>query len=241
MERKDFLKKGLGLIGVSSVIIDACKKDGLNDSDVLTSVSEDLSTESCIVSPGETEGPYPYPGGEKNNPLNRVDVTEGKPGLPLYLTFSVVNTNDNCNLVSGARVDIWHCDRDGYYSGYKQNGYLGNKDLTGQTFMRGYQITDANGQCKFTTIYPGWYPGRATHIHIEVFINGVLKKTTQIAFPDKANKKVYTTAGYTAHGQNPTNNLADSVFVNSLASELATIDSYSAAGVHVSYQIGIAL
>lgn len=241
MERKDFLKKGLGLIGVSTVVLDACKKDGLSDTDVLTAGSADMSSEGCVVSPAETEGPYPYPGGEKNNPLNRVDVTEGKPGLPLYLTFTVVNTNAGCAPVTGARVDIWHCDRDGYYSGYKQNGYLGQKDLTGQTFMRGYQVADANGECKFTTIYPGWYPGRTTHIHIEVFINGALKKTTQIAFPDRANKKVNSTDGYSAHGQNPTKNLADSVFVNSLSSELASVDSYSASGVHASYTIGIAL
>ncbi len=242
MQRKDFLRSSLGLVGVSSLVLDACKKDAAADSLLASSVDE--AVDACVVSPTETEGPYPYPGGEVNNPLNRIDVTEGRPGIPLHLTFNVVNTNNGCAPVQNVRIDIWHCDKDGYYSGYSQNGYLGPKNYTGQTFMRGFQVTDANGQAKFTTIYPGWYPGRITHIHIEAFVNGVVKKITQVAFPDKANRKVYTTNLYKAHGQNTSvaNNLADMVFANSLAEELLTITGYSAAnGVDASYTIGLAL
>ena len=192
MKRKDFLRNSLGFVGAGTIMLDACKKDA--ELHVAQSLSKDASVNACIVSPGETEGPYPYPGGEINNPLNRSDVREDRTGLPLIYIFKVVDVNNDCAPIANARVDIWHCDKDGYYSGYKQPGYLGTKDLRGQTFLRGYQLTNANGNCKFITVYPGWYPGRITHIHMEVFINGVLKKTTQVAFPDQVNRKVYQTA-----------------------------------------------
>lgn len=234
MERKDFLKKGLGLIGVSSLVIDACKKDGIVSNDYSEDTAIDESSLACTRTPAEIEGPFPYPGGEINNPLNRVDVTEGKPGTPLYLTFIIQNSNNGCTPVSNARVDIWHCDKDGYYSAYPQSGYLGDIDNTGKTFLRGYQLTNANGRCKFTTIYPGWYPGRTTHIHVEVFINGKLKETTQIAFPDKTNHDVYATAAYAGHGQNTSvlNNRADMAFSDSVASQLVKINSFSATAIY---------
>lgn len=241
MERKDFLKNSLGFVGVSSIVLEACKKD--SSISAVTANATDASTAACKISPTETEGPYPYPGGEINNPLNRSDIREDRTGFPLDYTFKVVNTNDDCAPVPNARVDIWHCDRDGYYSGYRQPGYLGVKDLRGLTYLRGYQITNANGICKFITIYPGWYPGRATHFHVEVFINGVLKKITQVAFPDQANRRVYQMPLYQGHGQNTSvaNNLADFTFANSLTSQLTTIDAYNAQGMKASYTIGLPL
>src|SRR5207248_2741361 len=135
------------------------------------------SPASCAVTPAETEGPYPDRTGMINNAaFFRRDITEGKSGLPLTLTLTIVNTNSSCAAVSGANVEIWQCDAAGHYSEYSQPGYDGN----GQTFLRGIQTTDANGQVTFTTIYPGWYGGRATHIHVDVYRNGALVKTTQI-------------------------------------------------------------
>src|SRR5207253_77450 len=110
----------------------------------------------------------------------RRDVREGRDGLPLTLVLTVVNTKSNCAPLTGAAVEIWQCDAGGHYSEYSQPGYNG----TGQTFLRGLQVTDANGQVTFQTIYPGWYAGRATHIHVEVFVNGSTVKTTQVAFPE---------------------------------------------------------
>jgi protocatechuate 3,4-dioxygenase beta subunit len=132
-------------------------------------------------------------GGEITNPLERIDVTEStQTGVPLSLTFLVVNAGNNCNVVSNARVDIWHCNKDGYYSGYaNQPGILGTKSYVGSTWLRGYQLTDSAGLAKFTTIYPGWYTGRATHIHIEVYVNGVMKKTTQIPSIIRFTQAVY--------------------------------------------------
>src|SRR5664280_3272100 len=104
---------------------------------------------SCVLTPELTEGPY-YISGEK---VRRV-ITEGRPGAPLSLALTVVDAS-TCKPVKGASVDIWHCDALGVYSGVQGN--IG-------TFMRGVQRTDASGLVRFTTVYPGWYNGRAVHI-----------------------------------------------------------------------------
>src|SRR5690348_7953756 len=132
MERKDFLKGGLSLIGISSVI-NACTKESVADELSTSTIRADNTTGSCIVTPEETQGPFPYPGGEINNPLQRIDIRENQTGILTNYTFTVVNTNANCAIVPQARVDIWHCNKDGNYSGYK--------GFTGQTWLRGYQIT----------------------------------------------------------------------------------------------------
>jgi protocatechuate 3,4-dioxygenase beta subunit len=135
------------------------------------------------------------------------------------LTITIVNSNNSCSPVANAAVDIWQCDAQGNYSEYAQPGYNG----TGQTFLRGIQTTDASGRVTFTTVFPGWYQGRATHIHVEVKVNNSVVKVTQIAFADNVIAAVYASGVYAAKGQNPTSNSGDMVFTDSLASEMATI------------------
>lgn len=240
MQRKHFLKNSLGLLGSGALILEACKKASVTSSTTGTGTSG-----GCIVTPEETEGPYPYAGGEINNPLQRIDVTGGQTGVPLTLNFNIVNTNNSCAAVAGARVDIWHCNKDGYYSGYaNQPGISGTQSYVGQTWLRGYQLADTNGKAQFTTIYPGWYSGRATHIHIEVYVNNVLKKTTQITFSDSVSDVVHTSSLYAAHGVNTTRNTADSIFNNSatdLANETVALTGNTTSGYSGSYTIGIAL
>src|SRR5262249_52843152 len=137
-----------------------------------------------------------------------------KPGTTLTLTVKVVNAGSNCAAVSGAQVEIWQCDATGAYSEYGSQA--------AQTYLRGIQTTDANGEVTFTTIYPGWYQGRATHIHLEVTINGRSVKATQMAFPESINATVYASGVYASRGANPTSNLSDSIFADSLSSELVT-------------------
>jgi len=193
---------------------------------------------SCAITPSETEGPYPDKTGMLNNPaFFRRDVTEGRPGLPVTLTLTIVNVNSGCSPVSNASVEIWQCDASGNYSEYSQPGY----DGTGKTFLRGLQTSDANGQVTFTTIYPGWYAGRATHIHIEVTMNGRSVKVTQIAFPETINNAVYATGVYASRGSNPTSNLQDGIFADSLSSELVTPSGNPAAGYSASYQVGVSV
>ncbi|HTH82917.1 MAG TPA: hypothetical protein VL490_08270 [Mucilaginibacter sp.] len=251
MERKNFLRAFAVAAASGPMLIDACKKESAAASSTSTTTTTGSSTSltstngSCVVAPTEEEGPFPYAGGEANNPLARVDVTEGQTGVPLSLTIIVVNTNSNCNVVSGVRVDMWQCNKDGYYSGYSnQPGVLGTQSYVGKTWLRGYQTTDSNGQLKFTTIYPGWYSGRATHVHFEVFINGVLKKTTQMAFPESISDVVQISSLYAAHGINTTRNAKDSVFGNSttdLANETISLMGSVSAGYSGTFTIGLAL
>lgn len=252
MERKNFLKAFALAAAAGPMILDGCKKDSVTKTSTSTTTGTSTSTTttsttgSCIVTATETEGPYPYPSGEIKNPLERSDVTEStQTGVPLSLTFIVVDAGNNCNIVSNARVDIWHCNKDGYYSGYaNQPGILGTKSYVGSTWLRGYQLTDSAGLAKFTTIYPGWYTGRATHIHIEVYVDGVMKKTTQICFSEAINNTVYASSLYSTHGVNTTTNEADSIFGDSLtdlANETVSLTGSVSEGYTGSYTIGINL
>lgn len=242
MERKNFLKTGIGLIGIGA-IANSCTKEVDSSNMISANHSDGATAARCIETPSEMEGPYPYPKGEIKNPLNRSDVREDQTGIPLILNFTVVNIMDGCKPVPNARVDIWSCDKDGYYSGYRQFGYLGFKNNTGKTWLRGYQIANEDGQVQFLTIYPGWYPGRATHVHMEVFVDNILKKTAQIAFPEAVNDRVYKTSDYSAHGLNPTSNADDNIFGNNLddlKNETVVIKK-AGKSLATSYQIGIIL
>jgi protocatechuate 3,4-dioxygenase beta subunit len=121
--------------------------------------------------PELTEGPY-YIEGEQI----RRNITEGKAGVPLTLRLRVVDAS-TCKPIKGAAVDIWHADAGGVYSGF-------GGGARSRTFLRGIQRTDANGVAVFRTIYPGWYPGRAVHIHLKVHVGGSVVHTGQLFFPD---------------------------------------------------------
>jgi protocatechuate 3,4-dioxygenase beta subunit len=183
---------------------------------------------ACAVTPNETAGPYP-----SLTDLFRSDIREGKAGTRLALTVKVVNVNAACAPVPNANVEVWHCDSSGNYSEYGTQA--------AQTYLRGIQSTNSNGEVAFTTIYPGWYQGRATHIHFEVTVNGTSRKITQIAFPESVNASVYSTGVYAARGSNPTSNLADGIFTDSLAAELVTPSGDATNGYTASCQAGIPL
>jgi protocatechuate 3,4-dioxygenase beta subunit len=182
---------------------------------------------ACAVTPTETAGPFP-----SLTDLIRSDIREGKSGTTLTLIITVVNTNNSCAPVENAQVEIWQCDASGSYSQYGSQA--------AQTFLRGIQTTNGDGGVTFTTIYPGWYQGRATHIHVEVVRNGSSVKVTQIAFPESTNATVYATGVYAARGSNPTSNTRDNIFADSLESELATVTGDSASGLTATFRIGIA-
>ena len=187
---------------------------------------------ACAVSPSETQGPYP-----SVTRFMRSDIREGSAGIPLVLVFTVVNVNNTCSPVANANVEIWQCDAAGHYSEYSQGGYDGRA----QTFLRGTQTTDSAGRVTFTTVYPGWYQGRATHIHIEVTVNGRSVKVTQIAFPEAINAQVYRTGVYASRGNNPTSNASDMVFSDSLSQELAVMSGDAASGFTGTYSVGVAV
>ena len=157
---------------------------------------------ACVLSPEMTAGPF----GLDGDKLRR-DVREGRPGVPLTLRTTVIDVS-TCKPIRGAAVDIWHCDAGGAYSGFSEEG------TAGRTFLRGIQKTDANGLALFKTIYPGWYPGRAVHIHVRVYLGGSIVHTGQLFFPEAVTDAVYKRAPYRRRPNRDTRNAADSIFRN---------------------------
>jgi len=143
---------------------------------------------SCVLTPEAGEGPFYL-----DPKLIRSDITSGKPGAPLQLALQVVRSGD-CATLANARVDVWHADAIGLYSGYaKQSGVGGVSPETavGQQYLRGTQITDPNGNVQFRTVFPSWYGGRTPHVHFKVFIGGNEVVASQIFFPDEITREVF--------------------------------------------------
>jgi len=199
------------------------------------------SEPTCTLTPQETAGPYPLDLSATAS-MFRKNIAEGKSGIPLKLTLTVIDVNKGCAPVPDARVDLWHCDKDGYYSGYANTGYLGTRSAVGETFCRGIQLTDAHGKVGFETIYPGWYSGRVQHIHFQVFLNSVLSATSQLAFPETFNTQVNHTALYAAHGQNPTKNTNDTVFSDGANTGYQTVAlAWESDGLEASLTVALAV
>jgi protocatechuate 3,4-dioxygenase beta subunit len=168
----------------------------------------------CVVRPELTIGPYFVDG-----QLNRSDILSEpsdnsvKEGVPLTLNISVVSVaNNSCTPIQNAQVDLWHCDAQGQYSGVSDQGF----DTSGQKFLRGYQLTDANGRVQFVTIYPGWYSGRAVHIHFTIRTRGAdghdYQFTSQFFFDDTLTDQVHSQQPYASRGQRDTRNSNDNIF-----------------------------
>ncbi|MCE3297176.1 MAG: intradiol ring-cleavage dioxygenase [Crocinitomicaceae bacterium] len=158
------------------------------------------------------------------NSLVRRDITEGtQTGIPLSIILTFINSDNDGLPVAGLRVDIWHCNKRGYYSAYDgQPGIDGIVNNGHATWLRGIQYTDVNGQVNFTTIFPGWYAPRATHIHIQVYdSSNKLLTTTQLAFPDEICSVV--NAYYRTSGQNSYTNSNDPVFSNNYPDDLMVV------------------
>lgn len=237
MKRNDFLR-GLGLASVGSFLLPSsviAVKSGPQ-----TGKTQFKGKDICVLIPSETRGPYPLD--LSNNPdMFRQNITEGRPGLPLDVVLNFVNVNNNCAPIANARIDIWHCDRDGVYSGFNQPG----ANTVGQTFMRGIQITDSIGQVEFKTVYPGWYSGRITHIHFEIYLNSVLSRTSQMAFPQDVTTAIYNNTTLYPKGQNTSvaSFAQDNVFsdLSNTALQIAEItNNFETGGKIATLTVGIA-
>jgi len=158
---------------------------------------------TCVLSPEMTEGPYYVAADAKV----RRDIRVGRPGTPLSLALGVADVA-GCKPVRGAAVDIWHADAGGVYSDEQAN------DTVGRTFLRGVQRTNAAGIATFTTIYPGWYPGRTVHVHVKVHVGGNVVHTGQLFFDDALTDRVFAASPYAARPNRDTRNANDSIYVN---------------------------
>ena len=196
-----------------------------------------------------TEGPYWVDEKLFRSDI-RTDPSTGvaRAGVPLTLTITVQNLGSSCTPLQGAYVDIWHCDAKGIYSDeatYNPGGGTGNVTTTGQKFLRGYQITDSNGQVTFTTIYPGWYSGRTIHIHMRVRTysgSTVLSNfVTQIFFDDSITNTVLTLSDYSRTTARDTTNATDNIYnIANKTRMLATTTGDTASGCTATITVGAA-
>lgn len=207
---------GIAVAGLQSAFADTTDATDSTDATASTDATdntESTATGACMtLMPSVTEGPYYLDGA-----LVRKDITEGKSGVPLTLRLTVVDATDGCTPVKGAAVEIWHCDAWGYYSGYTTANPGGSAPAESEdgstandnTYLRGYQIANANGVVKFETIFPGWYTPRTCHIHLKVHTGGVkedgtyeggtVNYTGQLFFDDTVAEEIFTLTPYSKH------------------------------------------
>ncbi len=197
----------------------------------------------CVVRPELTIGPY-FVDGQLNRSDIRSEPSDNsvKEGLPLTLNIVVASVgNNSCSPIQGAQVDVWHCDAQGQYSGVSDQGF----DTTGKKFLRGYQLTDANGKVQFVTIYPGWYSGRAVHIHFTIRTKGADSQdyqfTSQFFFDDSLTDQVHSLQPYVSKGQRNTRNTNDNIFQGGGDQLLLNLQGDTTTGFTSTMNIGLDL
>jgi len=191
---------------------------------------------SCVVKPELTEGPY-FVDDQLDRSDIRTEPSDGslRDGVPLALTFNVSQVGSGgCTALAGARVDVWHCDALGVYSGVNDNTFASS--TVGEKFLRGYQTTDTDGAARFLTIYPGWYAGRAVHIHFKIRTTGMdgnaYEFTSQLFMDDAITDQVHAAQPYASKGLNRMRNSADGIYRDGgdqlLIAPVASGDGYAA-------------
>nr|WP_068893195.1 intradiol ring-cleavage dioxygenase [Pedobacter panaciterrae] len=239
MERKQFLRSLMVGIISTPILWEACKKDSLDvtSSESVTDSGSGTGGNTCTEAPSETEGPFPT---KTPSGYVRSDITDGRSGYKLTAKITITNSNNNCVPIAGALVDIWHCDAEGNYSEYGGSG-MQSTNYQSVHFLRGRQITDADGLVTFTSIFPGWYTGRATHIHVHVYnAAGNSLKVTQIAFPEGSGTALAIVNGYKKGMSGYTYNANDNVFSDDKNnSEVATVTGSIADGFNLTMKINV--
>ena len=196
---------------------------------------------ACIVKPEQTEGPY-FMEAKLNRSDIRSDPLDGqrREGLPLALALRVSTVAaGSCSPIVGAVVDLWQCDAAGAYSDVRDARF----NTVGKRFLRGYQLTDGDGRARFTTIYPGWYPGRAVHVHFKVRVKGEAKNhefVSQLYFDDALTERVHAQAPYSSHPGRRTRNAEDGLYRNG-GRELTLAVTESKDGYAASFDVGMKL
>lgn len=239
--------------GVGAAALTACASGGAGNSGTSASTSSTNSSAGSTASgssgttdgeiPEETNGPYPADGTNEVNVLEesgivRRDITSSLhggstvEGVPLTMTFTVQDMAGG-QAFEGAAVYAWHCDGTGQYSMYTQG-------VEDETWLRGIQVADANGELSFTTVVPGCYSGRWPHIHFEVYpdvdsatsVENVIA-TSQVAFPEDILTAVYERDEYAGSAENMAGVGSvedDGIFADSLDLQLATVTGSIDAG-----------
>ncbi len=210
MKRNEFLRKGIVGLGGAVALTP------LLSADLKRSKVDGSNSDDCVVSPRETKGPFPN---KTPSDCVRENIVGDRNGIPMLITLTILDKAKSCQPLAKAVVDIWHCDNKGKYSEYGGNG-LQPENLTKEHFLRGRQTADQDGRVSFISIYPGYYQGRAPHVHLEVLNpEGKSLLVSQIAFPHGVSDTVYATENY--QGGHYVSNTADGVFGASLSQNMA--------------------
>jgi len=220
-------RSAIGVVVSQSVL--SCVADAAVGTDDGTDTTDTASGATCVLTAALTEGPYFV-----DERLNRSDIrsdpntAQVSGGVPLQLIFNVSRVaNSACTPLTGAYLDVWHCDAAGVYSDVSGSG-------AGRRFLRGYQITDASGITRFTTVYPGWYTGRAVHIHFKLrLIAGATTTyefTSQFFFNESLTDTVHALSPYSGRGRRNTLNTTDGIYNGLSASEKAALTLLTADG-----------
>jgi protocatechuate 3,4-dioxygenase beta subunit len=225
-----------------------------------TGTGTGTGTTTCSLIPEETAGPYPGDGSNTANGsianalmlsgIVRSDIRSSvadasgtASGVPMTVTLQLVNTNGSCAALAGFAIYLWHCDALGRYSMYSSG-------VTAQNYLRGVQVTDANGQVTFTTIFPGCYSGRWPHMHFEVYRSETTAtsysnklRTSQLALPQAECALVYATSGYTGSAANLRNVSlsSDGIFSDGSDTQLVDISGDTTNGFAASLEVGISV
>lgn len=222
MNRKDFLK-GAGLAGIGIT---------LPTSRILATPIDKLELmDECVLIPSETAGPFPLDLTE-NQTFFRQDIRESEQGVQLNLKLRILGL-DNCEPISNVRVNIWHCDKDGVYSGYNTGNNQGDPN---GTQLRGYQFTDVNGEVEFVTIFPGWYNGRICHIHFQVYVSSSYSAISQLTFPIVTKNNLYKdNPSFYTKGADPLSFAQDNIFSDGHEYQLSSLEKNTSTGGYSSF------
>ena len=225
---------GLGLAGATALALRGGTAHGSQIPDAAVTRSSSAEVAAALRSGGvctlvreADQGPFYLPG-----ELVRRDIREGRPGVLLRLRLHVMDA-DTCEPLPAAAVDIWHCDAVGTYSGVAKRAE-GEETDDSSTFLRGIQVTGDDGWCSFTTIVPGWYPGRTTHIHTTVHVDGKVKNrhytgghvchTGQVFFPERLMKLIEKIDPYTDDSAERVHNKDDRIYTDQAGGRMALLD-----------------
>jgi protocatechuate 3,4-dioxygenase beta subunit len=210
----------LGLLGAAGAVAFVGYRPGegqASQRSVLATNSAGAQPQPCALTPRDIEDPGFVDGMPERSDI-RADWADGAmaAGIPLRLLLSVYRVDaGGCSPLPGAQVNIWNCDARGVYSEDQGAG------TEGRTFLRGYQVADENGSVEFVTVYPGWYPGRTTHIHFKVrtFLGPVptFDFTSHLYFDDAISDDVLRMPPYVTKGPKDVSNDRDGFYLNSSA------------------------
>lgn len=209
-----------------------------------TTTASTTANSSCTVTPEGEEGPYfvddSATGFARSDIRSNLDGSTIQDGIPLTLNIYTYDSEKSCAAMANVQVDIWHCNGSGVYSAEDV------EDTSGETWLRGYQLTDSNGLVTFKTIVPGWYAGRTTHIHLRLrstydstTTGGT--NTTQLFFPQDVIDTINTTISpYSAEGTNPTTNANDHVYSGETdGANLLTLNGDNSSGYTATCKINL--